>query len=42
MGIKLNALGVSLALIFAHWFAPLFLVGAIISAVGIVLLFLDK
>lgn len=46
MGIKINALGVSIALIFSnlymplHW--PLFIVGAILSAIGIFMLFQNQ
>lgn len=42
LGVKLNALGVSMALIFSHYFPVLFVVGAILSAIGIFMLFADK
>lgn len=39
---KLNALGMALALVFSHFDAVLFPVGAVITVIGLILLFLDK
>jgi len=46
VGIKINALGVSIALIFSNlympWHWPLFIVGAILSAIGLWMIFQNQ
>jgi hypothetical protein len=42
IGIKLNALGMALALVFSKWYEPLYVAGAIIIFIGLCLLFFGK
>jgi len=42
MGIKLNTLGMAFSLVFSHYFSPLFIVGAILCAIGLIMIFLDR
>lgn len=42
MGMKLNALGIGLSLVFSHYLAILFPVGAIISAIGLFMIFFAR